>query len=391
MAWLAGGALILWLWIALFQGGFWRADQRLRVVPDTLVRWPAIAVVIPARDEAQTIAEAVTSLVNQDYAGGLTIIVVNDNSTDGTAALAISVTSGACKIDVVDGQPLPDGWTGKMWAVALGIERVETIATDVEYLLLTDADIEHSSDSLRALVVKAESENLDLVSLMVKLRDQNHWENLLVPAFVFFFQKLFPFPWVNNPSRSEAAAAGGCILVKRAAMARIGGVSCIRDRVIDDCALAAAIKPGGAIWLGLAENSHSLRGYDGLRGLWDMVARTAFVQLNNSYLLLFGTIFGMVVLYLAPPLAVLVGIWLLDSHIILAGLLSWILMTFLYIPTIRLYNAPLWRAVFLPIAALIYTAMTLSSAWRTFRGRGAGWKGRSYGSPGVGSEKQEEE
>ena len=275
-----------------------------------------------------------------------------------------------------------------MWAVAQGIDRAGQLAPDAAHLLLTDADIEHAPNSLRRLVAKAEQENLDLVSLMVKLRVQSAWEKLLIPAFIFFFQKYSPFPWVNNPGRLEAAAAGGCMLVRRKALLRIGGVSRIRDRVIDDCALAAAIKPGGAIWLGLAEDSHSLRGYDGLRGLWDMIARTAFVQLKNSYSLLFGTVLGMIVLYPMPPMAVLVGAWLADARIFLPGCLAWICMVYLYLPTVGLYGAPRWRAVLLPVAAVFYTAMTLDSAWRTWRGFGAGWKGRSYGPSSSKPERQ---
>jgi len=387
-AWAACGALVIWLYLALFRGGFWRADQRLSDRIDEPSHWPKIAAVIPARDEAETIARAVRSIAGQDYPSDVTIVVVDDGSTDGTADAAKSGASRSLVLDVIHGQPLPDGWTGKMWAVAQGIDRAGNLAPDAAYLLLTDADIEHAPDSLRRLVAKAEQEKLDLVSLMVKLRCQSPWEKLLIPAFVFFFQKLFPFPWVNNPSRKEAAAAGGCMLVRCTALSRIGGVSSIRDRVIDDCALAAAIKPGGAIWLGLAGESRSLRGYDGLRGLWDMVARTAFVQLKNSYFLLFGAIFGMVVLYLTPPLAVLVGAWLADARIFLIGLCVWIFMTLLYLPTVRLYGAPRWRAMLLPVAALFYTAMTVASAWRTWRGRGAGWKGRSYGPPSRRPEQQ---
>jgi hopene-associated glycosyltransferase HpnB len=223
---------------------------------------------------------------------------------------------------------------------------------------------------------------------MVRLRIQSVWERLLIPAFVFFFQKLFPFPRVNDFSRPEAAAAGGCMLVRRKALSRIGGISKIRDRVIDDCALAEELKPGGPIWLGLAEDSQSLRGYEGLGGLWDMVARTAFVQLKNSYILLIGTVAGMVLLYVTPPAAVLAGAWLSDLRLFLLGLFAWIVMTYLYLPTIRLYGAPHWRAALLPVAAIFYTAMTLDSAWRTWRGRGARWKGRSYGPPSSKSEQR---
>lgn len=388
IVWIASCALAVWLWLAFCRGGFWRADQRLPDRIDEPSRWPRIAAVIPARDEAETIARAVRSIAEQDYPAGMAIVVVDDGSTDGTAAAAKSVSAPSAIVEVIGGQPLPDNWTGKMWAVAQGLDRAEQISPDTEYLFLTDADIEHSPDCLRHLVAKAEHENLDLVSLMVRLRVQSSWEKLLIPAFVFFFQKLFPFPWVNNPRRSAAAAAGGCMLVRRKALLRIGGISRIGDRVIDDCALAAAIKPGGAVWLGLAEDSHSLRGYDGLHGLWNMVARTAFVQLKNSYVLLFGTVFGMVLLYLTPPLAVLSGASFADLPLFLTGLLTWMLMTYLYLPTVRLYQEPRWRAVLLPVAALFYTAMTLASAWRTWRGRGARWKGRSYGPASPQMERQ---
>jgi len=388
IAWIAGVALMIWLYLALFRGGFWRVNQLLAAQFDEPSRWPAIAAVIPARDEAKTIAQAVGSIAGQDYPAKVTIVVVDDGSTDGTAEVAKAVASETGRIEVITGQQLPSGWTGKMWAVAQGIDRVAGLAPEAKYVLLTDADIEHAPNSLRRLVAKAEQENLDLVSLMVKLRTQKPWEKLLVPAFVFFFQKLFPFPWVNDPMKPHSAAAGGCMLVKRDALKRIDGVSSIRDRVIDDCALAATIKPGGAIWLGLAEDSRSLRGYDGLRGLWDMVARTAFIQLKNSYVLLFGTVLGMIVFYLSPPVAVLIGAWLADFRLFLIGLFSWILMAYLYTPSIRLYGEAQWRAILLPFAALFYTVMTLDSAWRTLRGRGAGWKGRSYGPSSSGPERQ---
>jgi hopene-associated glycosyltransferase HpnB len=379
IAWLALGSLAVWLWIAFFRGGFWRADQRLANGPVWQGPWPDITAVIPARDEAETIAAAVRSLAEQDYPARVTIIVVDDGSTDGTAVEAHSVLVKDVTIDVVAGEPLPDGWTGKMWAVAQGVARADELAPEGTYLLLTDADIAHASDSLRRLVTKAERDNLDLVSLMVKLRCRSSWERLLIPAFVFFFQKLFPFPWVNDSARREAAAAGGCMLVRRAALSRIGGIASIRNAVIDDCALAAGIKQQGGIWLGLADASHSLRGYDGLQGLWDMVARTAFVQLKNSYLMLFGTVVGMIVLYLFPPTAVLVGAWMSEPPLALAGICAWILMSYLYLPTLRLYDLASWRAFLLPAAALFYTAMTVDSARRTWQGSGARWKGRSYG------------
>jgi hopene-associated glycosyltransferase HpnB len=372
-------SMLSWAWLLLFRGGFWRADQRLAKANQDLSAWPGVAVVIPARDEAATIADAVYSLVHQDYPGELTVIVVDDNSTDGTADLARSVVSDRVRVQVVDGKPLPPNWTGKMWAVAQGIDRCLDAAPAARFSLLTDADICHGSDSLRRLVCKAERETLDLVSLMVRLRCQSNWERLLIPAFVFFFQKLYPFPWINDPRRQTAGAAGGCMLVRNSALRRVGGISRIRDKVIDDCALAKAIKPGGPIWLGLAEKSHSLRGYDGLGGIWDMVARTAFIQLRNSPLLLAGTLLGLVLVYVIPVVAVFAAIAMGDSLFLVAGGVAWLAMMVAYIPTVRLYGGSVVNAATLPVAAVFYSAMAVASAWRTWRGRGAAWKGRTYG------------
>lgn len=372
-------SLASWAWLLLFRGGFWRADQRLAKSYEAPDPWPPVAVVVPARDESETIADAVDSLVTQDYPGELVVFVVDDNSTDGTAGIAGAVTIDREKLHVIDGKPLPSGWTGKMWAVAQGVEGAAEILPTARFILFTDADISHGSNEVRRLVAKAEAEGLDLVSLMVGLRCKSRWERMLIPAFVFFFQKLYPFRWVNDPKRRSAGAAGGCMLVRNTTLRRIGGISRIRDKVIDDCALARAIKPGGSIWLGLAEESHSLRGYDGLGGIWDMVARTAFVQLRNSPLLLLGTLFGMVLVYLVPvavlPVAVLSG----DAVSTVAAIAAWFAMAAAYLPTIRLYEQPMISALALPVAALLYTAMVVASAWRTWRGRGASWKGRTYG------------
>lgn len=372
-------SVAIWAWFLLCRGGFWRADQRLADSCEAPASWPPVAVVIPARDEAETIQGAVRSLMEQDYPGDFTVFVVDDNSSDETADIARAVTDDPARLQVVAGKPLPGKWTGKMWAVAQGLARATDGLPDAKFILLTDADIVHGANKIRRLVAKAEADELDLVSLMVLLRCRSAWERLLIPAFVFFFQMLYPFPWVNDPGRRTAGAAGGCMLVRNSALRRIGGISRLRDKVIDDCALARAIKPGGKVWLGLATESHNLRGYDGLSGIWDMVARTAFVQLGNSCLLLAGTTIGMLLMFVVPPLAVVAGFQFGDAILVWAGLIGWMTMAFLYAPTLSLYNLHMPHGIVLPIAGLLFTAMTLTSAWRTWRGRGAAWKGRTYG------------
>jgi hopene-associated glycosyltransferase HpnB len=264
-----------------------------------------------------------------------------------------------------------------------GIQQAQTLFSLPEYLLLTDADIEHDPANLRQLVAKAEREELDLVSLMVLLRCQSWWERLLIPAFVFFFQKLYPFPWVNDPSKPIAAAAGGCILLRRTALAEAGGIQVIRQALIDDCALAQAIKSNqGRIWLGLSASTRSLRPYPSLETIWEMVARTAFTQLNYSPLLLGGTLIGLLLIYGIPPLAVIL-VGLVGWPVALAGLAGWILMAWAYLSTLRLYRCSPWLAFCLPAIALLYTAMTLDSALRHWRGQGGAWKGRVYSAPRI--------
>jgi hopene-associated glycosyltransferase HpnB len=374
----AFASLLVWLWLLLFRGGYWRCDQLLMgKVPD-LTECPNVVAVIPARDEAESIHQAVTSLLKQSFLGSLKIIVVDDNSSDGTAEIVAAMDDE--RVEVISGKPLPENWAGKMWAVAQGIEHAEVKFPKTPYLLLTDADIEHGQGVLAHLVAKAEKGQLDLVSLMVRLRCQTLWEALLIPPFVYFFQKLFPFPWVNNPGRKTAAAAGGCMLVRWTALQRIGGISRIGDRVIDDCALAAAIKPGGPIWLGLGETSHSLRGYDRLGGIWDMVARTAFVQLGRSNIMVALSTIGMMFLYFLPPIALIFGVRNADLAVVVFGAAGWSIMAASIVPTLKLYGLNAAYSVLLPIAGGLYGAMTISSALRDRRGKGGAWKGRSYSS-----------
>jgi hopene-associated glycosyltransferase HpnB len=376
-------SLLIWVILLAGWGQFWRSDQRLPTETQDLPAWPSVWAVIPARDEATMLPETLRSLLRQDYPGSFQIILIDDQSSDGTADVARRTAVELGKSDdlqILSGQALPMGWSGKLWAVEQGIQAASVSAPD--YLLLTDADIVHGSSNLRQLVSKASIENLDLVSLMVLLRCTSFWERFLIPAFVFFFQKLYPFPWVNDPQRKTAAAAGGCVLVKRESLAAAGGIAIVRQALIDDCALGAAIKnSGGRIWLGLSETTRSLRPYPSLETIWTMVARTAFTQLGYSPLLLVGALVGMVLVYLVPPLAVIAGLLLKDWPVTIAGLVTWLLMSLAYWPTVRLYRlSPLW-AFSLPAIALLYNLMTLDSALRHWRGQGGAWKGRVYAMP----------
>ncbi len=379
-------SLAIWIGLISWRGQFWRTDQQLEVAETDLKDLPAVCAVIPARNEAELLPITLRSLLVQDYPGSFTVFLVDDHSTDGTAQVA-KETAQALALDqqlqIIAAKPLPSGWTGKLWAMEQGIQAVETLhATSLhtpEYVLLTDADIEHNVANIRQLVTKALLEDLDLVSVMVQLRCESKWEQLLIPAFVFFFQKLYPFRWVNDQSKATAAAAGGCILIRREALARIGGIQVVRQALIDDCALANAVKSsGGRIWLGLSALTQSRRSYPTLATIWDMVARTAFTQLNYSPLLLLLTLVGMTLIYLVPPVGAilggLTGNWLLAA----TGLLAWVLMTLAYLPIIRFYKCSPWLACCLPAIAFLYTLMTLDSALRHWQGRGGAWKGRVY-------------
>jgi hopene-associated glycosyltransferase HpnB len=377
----AGAALAAWLYLILFHGRFWRADQRLPAGIEPPERWPEVTAVIPARDEAAVIGGAVESLLRQHFPGDLRVIVVDDASADGTAdaARAGAARAGAAeRLSIVSAPPLPPEWSGKLWAVHNG---VAAVPAGPRYVLLTDADIAHAPDALRRLVAKAECGGLDLVSLMVRLHCASFAERLLIPAFVFFFQKLYPFPWVNDRARRMAGAAGGCMLVRREALDRAGGIAAVKDALIDDCALAALIKRNGAIWLGLAERTVSVRRYPRIADVWRMVARTAYTQLRHSPWLVLGTMLGMALLYLVPPLAMVLG--LATGAWIAAGLgaAAFALMLVAYRPTWALYrgNDPL--IALLPLAALLYTAMTVDSMRRHLLGKGGAWKGRTYARP----------
>jgi hopene-associated glycosyltransferase HpnB len=385
-----------WIYLLAFRGQFWRCDQRLAVSNKaSLPQWPSICAIVPARNEAAMLTQSLPGLLNQNYPGQFRVLLVDDQSTDGTAEVARQ-TAHRCQNEIpfkiVTTDPLPQGWSGKLWAVHQGIEQVLQDGSQPlpDYFLLTDADILHGQATLRQLAVKAEQERLDLVSLMVLLRCQSFWEKLLIPAFVFFFQKLYPFPWVNQPRHPMAAAAGGCILVRRETLLEVGGIEVIRKALIDDCALGAAIKGAasaqggtGAIWLGLTTAIVSLRPYPSLQTIWTMVARTAFTQLHYSFGLLLVSLLGMVAIYLVPPLGVLWGWMTGQSTIAAIAALIWSLMAIAYWPTIRLYRlSPLWT-VTLPFIAALYALMTADSALRHLQGRGGAWKGRVYATDSV--------
>ncbi|HVV92246.1 MAG TPA: glycosyltransferase [Hyphomicrobiales bacterium] len=332
-----------------------------------------VVAIIPARNEAETIATAVSALLAQDYPSErLRVIVVDDQSSDGTAALAQGAGGSTGRVEVVAGTPLPAGWTGKVWAMAQGVRRASETEPVPAYILFQDADIAFDPGVISSLVATARAQNAILLSLMAKLRCDSPAEKLLVPAFVFFFQKLYPFAWVNDPESRTAAAAGGCMLVRADALAAAGGLAAIRSAIIDDCALARLLKPHGPIRLGLTHSVTSLRPYPKLGDIRRMVGRSAYAELRYSPWRLAGTVAGMAIIYLAPPL---LAVFARGLPQILGGA-AWLAMTLAYLPMLRFYRrSPLW-APLLPVAAGLYTAFTLDSAFQHWRGRGGAWKGR---------------
>jgi hopene-associated glycosyltransferase HpnB len=374
-------SLVVWCVLLFARGGFWRTRCVPPVAAEAMAAfgaWPRVGAIVPARNEADVIGAAVTSLIEQAYAGPFHVVVVDDHSTDGTAdaARAAALARGMPeRLTVIAAEPLPAGWSGKVWAQSQGVAAVAARGLPAEYLLLTDADIAHPPDAVSELVARATIERRDLVSLMVRLRCDSFWEKALIPAFVFFFAKLYPFKWVNHPRNKTAAAAGGCMLVKRVALEEAGGMASIRAALIDDCSLAARIKHRGqgghAIRLDVAAKSHSLRPYDGPGEIWNMIARTAFTQLRYSPWLLAGTLAAMVVIYLAPPVvAIALGPlgW--------PAWLAWGAMCCAYAPMLRYYGRSPWWAPALPLIALFYVGATLASAVRYWRGKGGQWKAR---------------
>jgi hopene-associated glycosyltransferase HpnB len=369
----------IWVYLIAARGAYWRAGVRddgpVGAIPD---RWPSVAAVIPARNESECIARSVTSLLRQDYRGPLTIVVVDDDSDDGTGALATDAAAGDGRLHVIRTAGPAAGWTGKLWAVSQGIAAAET--SHPKYLLLTDADIEHAPDTLSWLVAHSESGRFVLTSLMAKLRCASLAEKVHVPAFIYFFQMLYPFAWVSRADSSMAAAAGGCMLVRADALASVGGIASIRGALIDDCSLAAELKTVGPIWLALTNRAQSIRPYPTFADVARMVSRSAYSQLRYSLLALTGTILGMTITFVAPPALALFASGL-PRYL---GLLAWAAMSLSFVPTLRYYRlSPIW-SVALPGIALLYMIYTLQSAYQHFRRRGGQWKGRVHAdAPGV--------
>jgi hopene-associated glycosyltransferase HpnB len=359
-------AVLIWLYLLFAHGIFWQSGPVLTTAyPATT---PSVAIVVPARDEAPLIEASLRSLLTQDYAGPFRVILTDDNSTDGTGDIARSI--GDSRLTVITGAPRPAGWSGKLWAVSQGVAEAE----EADLVLLTDADIVHEPAHLSSLVCKIERRDLDLVSEMVKLACDSWAERALVPAFVFFFQLLYPFEWVNDGFKATAAAAGGSILIRRRALRRIGGIESVSAALIDDVALAAAVKKGGRIWLGHAALARSVRPYPSIADIWRMVARTAFVQLRNSLSLLALTTFGMALIWLLPPALALFG----RGTAFWCGVAAWVTLSACYLPTLsRFGRSPLW-APLLPLIAVFYMAATIGSAANHYLGRGVAWKGRDY-------------
>ncbi|MES4881161.1 glycosyltransferase [Streptomyces sp. NPDC000349] len=375
-------SLAAWLWLLFARGFFWRTDVGLPAREEPGV-WPSVCVVVPARDEAVVLPASLPSLLAQDYPGRAEVFLIDDGSTDGTGELACELArrhEGLPLTVASPGEP-PAGWTGKLWAVRHGITLAR--AREPEYLLLTDADIAHAPDSLRALVAAAGTGGFDVVSQMARLRVASGWERLVVPAFVYFFAQLYPFRWIGRRGRT-AAAAGGCVLLRTGAAERARIPDAIRHAVIDDVALARAVKgSGGRVWLGLAERADSVRPYPRLRDLWRMVARSAYAQLRHNPLVLAGTVVGLALVYLVPPLAVVVGAARGETAAAVLGGAAWLVMAGTYAPMVRHYRQPLWLAPLLPFTAFLYLLMTVDSAVQHYRGRGAAWKGRTYARPDV--------
>ena len=366
--------LAVWVYLLAFHGGFWLMRERDDVdEPDPRRAWPSVTAVIPARDEAKLLSQSLGSLLAQDYPGRFSIVLVDDQSSDGTAAVARSLAAAAkFNVAVVPGQALPFGWTGKVWAMQQGIAYTEAGSDQPDYLLFTDADIAYASDAVRRLVARAK-ERLVLTSIMAKLNCESLAERALIPAFVFFFQMLYPFHWVNRSAASTAAAAGGCMLVDRRALERAGGIVKVRNALIDDCALAALLKTQGPLWLGLSNRVWSLRAYPRFGDIRSMVARSAYAQLRYSPFLLIASILAMIFAYLAPPFFAVFG----NFPANLLAFAVWALMALAYLPILQFYRiSPLW-AVALPVIAAAYAAFTLDSAYQHWRGRGGLWKGRS--------------
>ena len=400
---LANLVLVAWVYLFLGRGFFWRTDQRLTVASGLCGDsggLPSVAVLVPARNEAESLPLTLPQLLLQDYRGRFHVWLVDDSSDDGTAEAARRVARDLGmqeRLSLVTADPLMPGWTGKLWALNQGVQAASP--TQPEYLLFVDADIVLTPGVLRTMVRKAVDDDLHLVSVMALLKLLTSWERLLIPAFVYFFMLLYPFRWVNNPRSPVAAAAGGCLLVRRATLESAGGLRAIAGELIDDCSLAKLIKSrlgpsgkpdgratSGKIWLGLSREVVSVRPYGGLKGVWTTVSRTAFTQLDHSAILLAATVLGMLLGFWPSLVGVICGLVLLASGsdgvavlwLAASGFAGLVLMSVCYLPTLRWYRTSPMLVLLLPVIAGAYTLMTIDSAWRFWRGRGGGWKGRTY-------------
>jgi hopene-associated glycosyltransferase HpnB len=359
----------------LGRGGFWRIHAA--TAPISVSDPARVAVIIPARNEADVVGRTVTSLLRQAGNHSVHIFLVDDGSTDSTAQAArdaAAAAGGAERLTIIEGRPLPPGWSGKLWAMQQGIDLARGMAPAPDFFLFTDADIEHAPGSLATLVSIAAAGPYDLASFMVKLHCETLPEKLLIPVFVFFFFKLYPPAWIANPRRTTAGAAGGCILIRPAALKRAGGIQAIRQEVIDDCALATRVKrSGGRLWLGPSATTRSVRPYGGFSEIGRMISRSAFNQLRHSVFLLGLSILGMAVTYLLPPALVLFSHRAAPAAL---GAAAWLLMTLSYVPILRMYRLSLLWALALPVAAVFYCGATCHSAWKFWTGHGGEWKGR---------------
>ncbi len=366
--------LLIWSYLLFGRGGFWRVSKHLRPggLPPTYGK--RVVAVIPARNEAEAIGRAVTSLLRQHIEPALQIVMVDDASSDGTAGVARAAAeklNAQERLIVLTGQPLEPDWTGKLWALAQGASFAETFAPD--YLLFTDADIVHATTSVTGLVAMAEAYQCDLTSCMVRLANQTFAEDAMIPAFVFFFLMLYPPAWIANPKAKTAGAAGGCILIRPEALRRIGGIGAIAGEVIDDCALARAVKhSGGRIWMGLTAETHSIRSYGSFGEIEQMISRTAFNQLRHSVVLLVATVFGLLITYVLPIVLLFSG----RGIPMLLGAGAWLLMSIAYAPIVRFYGLSFLWSFGLPPIAVFYLGATIHSAVNYWRGKGGEWKGR---------------
>jgi hopene-associated glycosyltransferase HpnB len=361
---LAGLALVIWLYLYFLHGKFWQSGPELAPAPQ--LQTPDVDIIVPARDEALTIAPVIASLLAQDYPGKFRVFLVDDNSTDGTAARA----GVAANLHILTGAKKPAGWAGKLWALHQGVE-----ASSAPILLFADADITHDPRHLSTLVTRLATPHTDMVSEMVRLNCTTLAEHALIPAFVYFFQMLYPFARVNDPLSATAAAAGGTVLIRREALARIGGIERIKSALIDDVALAREVKKFGPIYLGHSGLATSIRPYPAFADVFRMVSRSAFTQLNHSAILLVFTVLGMILVFVVPAYATIFG----HGWVFCAGLAAYALAAINFLPTASRYRVSKLWALALPLIALFYLAATVSSALDHWRGSGASWKNRSYG------------